>query len=315
MQMTPWKNFQISRMMLGTVQFGVAYGIANRVGKPAYQDVVTMVAEAIEGGVNAFDTAAAYGDSEVVLGRALRELNALDRVLVVTKVRALPSACATDPALAERLIRESVEQSRSRLGLDCLPLVLFHREADARHLPVLSHLRSEGLLRDIGVSAGNDPGPAAALIADEAVSALQVPANLLDRRHARSGIFDACARNEMAVFVRSVYLQGLLLMNESTIPVALQAVTPVLRRLKRLASEAGLTMAALAVRYMLAQPGVTSLLTGVETRQQLRENLRLFSLAPLAPDLIAAVDALVPDLPADLLTPSTWPNAWKQKPG
>ena len=56
-----------SRLMLGTVQFGLSYGVANRVGQPDYQDVVEIVAAALEGGVNAFDTAAAYGTSEEVL--------------------------------------------------------------------------------------------------------------------------------------------------------------------------------------------------------------------------------------------------------
>ena len=75
-----WNNEQLSRLMLGTVQFGMPYGVANRTGQPSYPDVVAILAAAVEGGVNCFDTAAAYGTSEDVLGRALRELGIADRV-------------------------------------------------------------------------------------------------------------------------------------------------------------------------------------------------------------------------------------------
>ena len=71
MQTSAWKDCQLSRLMLGTVQFGMPYGVANRMGQPDYGDVLAMVAAAIEGGVNCFDTAAAYGSSEEVLGRAM----------------------------------------------------------------------------------------------------------------------------------------------------------------------------------------------------------------------------------------------------
>lgn len=313
MHTVAWKDYRLSRMMLGTVQFGMDYGIANTTGKPAYRDVLDMVAAAVEGGVNCFDTAAAYGDSEKVLGKALRELDVLDRVLVVTKVQALPPECADDATAASRAIRTSIDASRSRLNLDCLPLVLFHREADARYLDVLETLKQEGRLRDFGVSGGNVPGLALELVSADRVAALQLPANILDRRHARSGIFDACRQHDVALFIRSVYLQGLLFIPEETIPDALREVIPVRRKLENLAKAAGMGLAELAVRYMLSQPGITSLLTGVDNLRQLRENLALFSRGPLPTDLGKAVDAAVPALPEELLTPSTWPNSWARR--
>jgi len=97
--------------------------------------VLAIIAAAIEGGVNAFDTAAAYGTSEEVLGRAPHELGVTDRVVVVTKVRPLTPAEFADPGLAGLAIEQSVAESRRRL--DCLPVVLFHRETDAVHFDAL----------------------------------------------------------------------------------------------------------------------------------------------------------------------------------
>lgn len=309
MQTQRFADWTLSRMMLGTVQFGMPYGIANRKGQPSYQEVLEILAAAAECGVNGCDTAAAYGESERVLGRALRELDLREHMLVVTKVRALPPEAASDTAQARRCIEQSLEDSRRNLELDCLPVVLFHREADARHLDLLAEQRDRGRLRYFGVSCDNPPEGAQACAAEGRVRALQVPGNLLDRRHERSGALEACAARGIAVFLRSVYLQGLLLMPEEAIPAALQAVVPVRRRLAAIARTGGLTPAELALRYMLSLTPITCVLTGVETAAQVRENAALFEHGPLDAETLAAVRAAVPDLPAEVLTPSRWPRA------
>lgn len=303
---SPWNHYRLSRLMLGTVQFGMPYGVANRTGQPAYADVLAIVAAAVEGGVNGFDTAAAYGTSEEVLGRALHELDVVDRVVVVTKVRPLAAAELADAALASRAIERSVADSRQRLRLDCLPVVLFHREADAVHLDVLEALKQQGVLRHAGVSCDNRPGPAAGFVRAGQASALQLPGNVLDQRHQRSGVFRDAAARGVAVFIRSVYVQGLLLMPEDDLPPGLRGIVPVRRRLATLAAQGGMSLAELASRYMLSQDGVTCVLAGVETVAQVRENLAIFARGPLPDDLLDAIDLAIPELPESLLTPRLW---------
>lgn len=304
---SPWQGHQLSRMMLGTVQFGMPYGVSNRTGQPKYRDVLAMLAAAIEGGVNCFDTAAAYGTSEEVLGRALRELGFADRAVVVTKVRPLTPAGAADPTLTSRAIEQSVAESRQRLQRDCLPVVLFHRESDAVHLHVLEELRQRGWLRQAGVSCDNCPGPAAGFVSGGRVTALQLPGNVVDPRHQQSGVFSQAADCGVAVFIRSVYLQGLLVMPEADIPPPLQAIIPVRHRLSRIAQEGGLTLGELALRYMLGQAGVTCVITGVETIAQVQDNIAMFNRGPLPGDVVEAVSALATDLPEAVLTPGMWP--------
>ena len=301
-------EIEVSRLMLGTAQFGLPYGVANRAGQPDFATVRAIVKTALDGGVNAFDTAAGYGSSEAVLGRVLHELGVADRVVVVTKIRPLTPEESSCPDIAARVIVESVEASRRRLRLDCLTAVLFHREADAIHLSVLEMLKAKGWLRYAGVSCDNRPGPAKDFVEISAVDALQVPANILDRRHVRAGSLEAAAAHGVAVFVRGTYLQGLLLMPEDEIPHALRAVLPARRALAAIADAAGLSMAELALRYLLGQTGVTSVLTGVEAVAQIRENLILVNRGPLPLDVMNALDAAVPDLPETILTPSLWPS-------
>ncbi|MDD5704498.1 MAG: aldo/keto reductase [Kiritimatiellae bacterium] len=307
MTTSTWKGYSLSRLMLGTAQFGMPYGVANRKGQPDYREVVTMVAAAVERGVNCFDTAAAYGSSEEALGRALRDLGLAERVVVVTKVRHLTTVEATDATLSKMAIERSVADSRRRLGLDCLPVVMFHQEADAAHLDALEELKARGWIRHVGVSCGNRPGPAAEFVAAGNVSALQLPGNVIDRRHQRSGVFRDAAARGVAGFIRSVFLQGLLVMPEDSIPPALRAVIPVRRRLAAIAGEAGITLTELVVRYMLAQAGVTCVIVGVETVAQVRENTALFGSGPLDEGVVQAVDAVGPELPEAIVTPALWP--------
>lgn len=304
MQTCTWNEYELSRLMLGTAQLGMAYGIANVRGRPDYRTALQLLEAAAEGGVNCFDTAAAYGESEAVLGRALQELGLAEQAVVATKVRPLDEAERANPAAATRAIERSVAESRHRFGDACLPLVMFHREADARYLDVLEDLKARGWMRYAGVSCDHEFKAANRLL--DGVAAVQVPGSVLDRRHQCGGVFRAAAARGVAVFVRSVYLQGLLLMPEEAVPPALRVVVPVRRRLEAVAAAAGISLMELALRYMLAQGGVLCVVVGAETAEQVRENIRMVSRGPLDADLVEAIDAVPIDVPDAVLTPRLW---------
>ena len=248
MQTTTWNGISLSQMMLGTVQFGMPYGIANQTGQPEYRDVVAIVDAAVSGGVNCFDTAAAYGQSEEILGRALKELGISHKVAVVTKVRPLTSEELANPRLAESAIQASIELSLQRLQLDCI----------------------------------------------------------VDHRHFRSGIIQNSVSQNVAIFIRSVYLQGLLAMAEETIPDKLRGILPERQRLTSIAEDSGLSLMELALRYILTSPGITSVLTGVETLEQVEQNLLTFARGRLSEDILSAIHQDVTELPEVIITPSMW---------
>jgi len=286
-----------SRLMLGTVQFGLEYGIANESGKPSFDRVCEIVKTAFEGGVTALDTAAAYGTSEEVLGAALERLGLREAMTVVSKVPPIPDG--TD-AEAERFIERSIRESLRRLRLDRLAVCLLHREEDLRHLPLLEKMVGRGLTGGAGVSLDSNRFLAEAA----SVRYLQLPCNLLDRRF--DAFWPVAMQKRIHVFARSVYLQGLLLMPEARIRPNLSAVIPVRRGLEAVAREAGCTMAELCMRYVLSNPAVASVLTGVDTPEQMRENLRVAALGPLPAAVLDRVQACVPDLPEPLVRPALW---------
>lgn len=306
MIVTDRRGRPLSRLMLGTVQFGLPYGVANRTGQPSYDAAREMIRCAVDAGINGFDTASAYGSSESILGRVLGELGLADQLLVVTKVAPLTAAEAADAPTAERAIRASIESSRQSLRIDRLPLVLFHRVEDAVHGDLMEDLKREGQIERWGVSGDHNPAAALRLLGDPRIEAQQLPGNLLDRRHANRGVYRAAERAGVAVFVRSVYLQGLLQMPEAEIPARLRAVIDPRRQLTDLAARFGLALGELAVRYVLSQRGVVSVVVGCETIEQLRENIALIERGALEPELLQAVERIAIDLPDDVITPSLW---------
>lgn len=293
----------LSRLTLGTVQFGLPYGVANRAGQPTYETARDILACAIEGGVTCLDTAAGYGESESVLGRALAELNAAERVAVVTKVA--PLADDLSPARADALVEESVRNSLRHLRLERLPFCFFHRENDFRYADSLLKLRERGLVERIGCSTAT-PLATRQIIDSGLADAVQFPVSVLDRRFTGAEVAGAACARGMTVFARSVYLQGLVLLPDAATPESLREVIPVRHQCAKLALEAGIPLAELALRYVFGLGELTSILVGVESMDQMRENLALFAKGPLPPDLMQAVAATALSLPDAILDPWRW---------
>jgi len=299
-------ELELSTLMLGTAQFGLNYGIANKSGQPTYWTVLDILTAAHEGGINCFDTAPAYGTSEEVLGKALAELRLKDKFIAITKVRHMADDFSSQKA-ADQFVEESVTGSLRRLGLNVLPICLFHAENNFRYVESLLKLKAKGLVRHIGSSVITPP-VTADIIASGHAEALQIPTSILDHRFTRGGLLENAKRHGTAVFVRSVYLQGLVLMPENEIPEDITAVIPVRRRLQNLARESGIGMEELAARYVLSLPGFTCAVVGMETVQQVRHNISIFSKEPLEPTLVQAIEEIVPDLPDNVVKPFMWPK-------
>ena len=282
-----------SLLMLGTVQFGMDYGVANTHGKPSFETVKNILREAFDGGVNALDTAPEYGDSEEVIGNALKELGLLGKFKTVTKIPRVPENC--DP---EKFIETSLKNSLSRLQQEVISAALIHVEEDSVYLDILKSMKVKGLIEEAGISLNTLAYKDAGANAD----CLQVPCSILDHR------FDHCFdHGERHCFIRGAYMQGMLLMPEKGV-----FVREILEK-RRALETLGIPMAELALRYLFAKPGSKSVLTGVETLEQLRENLRIAQLPPLSANELAEVEKIVfPPLDEICVSPFLWKN-YKEK--
>lgn len=294
-------------LVLGTVQLGLPYGVANRTGQPD-QDVATeIVRVAWQGGIREFDTAQAYSASESVLGESLRRLGVAGKANVITKF---------DPDM-DHLDRDamlrSVEGSLKRLGVGQLTGVMLHREAslelwDRGLGRIAAELVSQGLVGCIGVSAYTPEGARAAMETD-GVDIVQVPTSVLDRRFEKAGLFRLARQLGKRVYVRSVFLQGLVLIDPGQMPAGLADVArPVIERLESLAGQMGLSRRELALMVVRATIGDEDrVVFGAETPDQVRENLQSWLREPIS-GVAEAADEVIGPLDEGLLNPATWPK-------
>lgn len=210
------------RIALGTVQFGLPYGIANQTGQVARSEAKAMLQLAAANSIDTLDTAIAYGESETRLGEAgVQSFN------VVTKLPAIPASCHD----VNGWVREQVGLSLCRLDLTRVYGLLLHRSDDllgnngAMLWHALEELRDVDLVQKIGVSV-YAPSEIEAVTSLYKVDLVQAPFNIVDRRLSTSGWLDRLKSKGVEVHTRSAFLQGLLLMSRTAIPPKFSSWNP-----------------------------------------------------------------------------------------
>lgn len=304
-----------ARPVLGTVQLGVAYGAANRSGLPTETAAVDILCRAAALGIDEFDTARVYGESERRIGLAL---SAMPDVAprVITKLAPLNLDADTSSGHVEAAVEASMEASLSALGRRFLEVVLLHRAANRRQWggaawDRLLRYREQGIIGRLGVSV-QSPAEAAEALADADVLQLQLPFNALDYRWREAGLVDMLrARPDVTVHVRSVLLQGLLTCAPDARWPVLPGLSPpaLVTRLWALARDFGRSSPAdLCLAFVRGQDWIDGVVVGVETQRQLEENARSFETAPFSAADCEILIAGLPRCPEALLDPARWPD-------
>jgi aryl-alcohol dehydrogenase-like predicted oxidoreductase len=298
-----WKGERISRFVLGAAQLGMDYGIANVRGQPNEEFAYEIVKTALGCGVNCFDTAQAYGNSEVVLGRVLRYCGAGPDIKIVSKLS--PKLQPTDSEAVE----QSIEASCQNLGIDQLWCLMLHRAdwLDSWHKglgQVLCRSKQAGGVRYLGVSVYT-PDDARRALEHADIQVIQVPCSLWDQRMLREGIFDLAKKKSKLLFVRSIYLQGLLLLSPQDVAKKLPVAEEASQRWYELAVQFGMSPKHLSISFGLSLN--VPLVIGVESVQQLDENAQLFQQTPLSADVSEGIwSGLSPLLNSEIVDPSLW---------
>lgn len=202
------------KLALGTVQFGLAYGVANTQGQVPWPVAAEIVRAAQQAGIDTLDTAIAYGNSEACLGQI-----GVAPFRVISKLPALPD----DVADVSAWVAQHVAGSLARLNKDRLDGLMLHRPADllgvhGRALAeALDQVVSRGHARAVGVSI-YDPSELDQIWPVWRPQIIQSPLNVLDQRLIQSGWLARLSGAGVRVHTRSAFLQGLLLMPEAQRP-------------------------------------------------------------------------------------------------
>jgi aryl-alcohol dehydrogenase-like predicted oxidoreductase len=286
----------VTRLALGTVQFGLRYGVANESGQIASAAIAAILQLAATAGLDTLDTGISYGESEANLGSV-----GVNGWRVITK---LPSLHC-DTADVDEWVETQIRGSLLRLRVEQLEAVLVHRAEDlltergAEYLRSLQRIKRDGLTRAVGVSVYS-PNELERLCTRWCPDLVQAPYNVLDRRLLSSGWLERLRRHGVRVHVRSAFMQGLLLMSDRHRPKWFTPWNPLLNRWLAWCREHEMQPLRAALGFALAQDGIERVVVGVDSVQQLDEILRNASTAaPVLPDDLCSQDL-------ELIEPRRW---------
>lgn len=284
------------KLALGTVQFGMPYGISNSQGQVSKQGVEEILQYANSVGIDTIDTAIAYGKSEQVLGHA-----GVEGFKVISKLPSIPEKYMC----LEEWISNELNSSLNRLGIRALyGFMLHHPEqiygaAGEKVLKTLEKLKEAGLVKKLGVSI-YDPAELDKLFSLFNFDIVQCPYNIVDRRLVTSGWLEQLKKKGVEVHTRSSFLQGLLLMERDALPKKFDVWKNYWDRWEEWVKDNNLSKLRGCLSFCLSCKGIDRVVVGVDKKLQLEE-------------IVAAADNIItnslPDLNCSdpkLINPANW---------
>lgn len=285
------------KLILGTVQFGLPYGINNNYGKPENEEIFNILHEAFKNGIDELDTAEAYGTAHQAIG-SFHKYNSEISFKVVTKFRPTDKLLNVDAKITSLL---------GELNVNYIEAILFHSFdsyiENKEIIPKLEKLKAIGLIKHIGVSVYNNE-EVEYLLNEHAIDVIQIPFNILDNSNIRGEILVKAKKIGKIIHTRSTFLQGLFFMDpESNHPIIRSLKEP-LKKIHKISHNSGLSIRTLSLCYCAQQPYIDKILIGVENRSQLNDNIE--SLKTVLPDsIIKSINKIKVDN-INKLNPSQW---------
>ncbi len=293
-------------LRLGTVQFGLDYGVIGQ-KKPRIDYSVDCLDYAAQNGIRAIDTAEAYGNAQEVVGAFLKKKTiSRDKLSISTKLK--PNVLDDlKPEQYEQEIVGRLQDTLRVLNTDYVDAYLFH---SARYifqpemLAALCRVVDLGLAKSVGVSV-YEPEEALECLKNPLVQFTQFPYSVFDHRMKDAGVFAQAEQTACNVEVRSAFIQGLILLDEEQVPDFLAEARPIVSKLNKISKETGISRVALAMAYIKREKAVSHLVFGVDSREQLIEDIDLFN-QEISADVLDTLDKEFSGIKAEVVMPSLW---------
>ncbi len=282
------------KIILGTVQFGLNYGINNSSGKPFENETFEILDTALANGIDSLDTADVYGDSIKIIGKY--NLTRNQQLKVLSKFKNVKNG---DLKL---IARDSLET----LNINKFEVYSYHSFPDylsnKNIKEDLLELKSNGLIEKIGISIYSNY-EFEKTIDDENIDVIQLPYNLLDNSNLRGYLIEKAKMNGKEIHVRSVFLQGLFFMDFDRFPEKLQPLKNYIKTIKDFCMMEFISIQTLALSYALYNKNIDKVLIGVDNSSQLLSNIKSIHNNQKAFDFI---DNSIIVKEIDLLNPVNW---------
>ena len=288
----------MSKLGLGTVQFGTDYGLNSLDGQVRPQEVKKILNYARSKQIVLLDTAPAYGNSEEILGGINNS-----EFQVVTKTRHFDTLKITNDEVS--LLNQDFNNSLKKLNQIKIYGLLIHNADDLlkpggdKILDLLQKFKQTNKVIKVGVSV-YDHIKLKSILDNFDIDIVQLPFNIIDRRMLDSGMLASLYKKGIEVHARSVFLQGLLLMSAKLMPSKFNRWNNLWKLWHEWLHDNRISPVEASVRYVISFSEISKVLVGVDSVNQLKEIYKASSgTLPKIPDELQTTDA-------DLLNPSNW---------
>jgi len=285
-----------NKLILGTVQMGLPYGINNNSGKISLQNSIEILEYAFNNGIETLDSAESYGNAHEVIG-IFHDQNPNKIFRVITK---LPHQVNDD-------IVKKVDGYLKELKVNQLETLMFHSyasyEENIENFGLLKRLKLDKKIKTIGVSVYTNNEIEKVILNDD-IDIIQLPFNLFDNTNLRSDILMKAKSKGKIIHTRSALLQGLFFKDIDDTNKIVQKLKKELTLISEISRNEKTSISALALSYCLHQKTIDNVLIGVDSLSQLKDNIKSISYK-ITPQTIEHIDTIeIKNL--DLLNPSLW---------
>ncbi len=294
-----YRGDTLSKLSLGTVQFGLDYGIANRNGQPNQESVNEIIEYVYKSGINCFDTAQAYGNAEEVLGEALKDKSEL---FIISKLKS---------DIFKKDANKSVELSLKNLNLSSLYALLLHdgellSNWSEEYTVAVEELKKSQKIKYFGVSIYNNQDFELAL-ENRDIEFIQIPFNIFDQRAITKRWLERAKKYNKLIFIRSIFLQGLFFMEDRELPKNLEKAKKPLKIFREYAQNLNMSRAELALSFVDSVATESLLLFGCDNLEQAQENINSYNqLKKLDTEIINEITQSFKNIDEQIYNPTKW---------
>ncbi len=266
-----------NKLVLGTAQLGFNYGIANVIGKPTEKQALEIMKYAVENGINYFDTAYSYGNSEIIIGKFLNfHKSYKSKVNIITKMPSLKKE-----KLNEKNINNRFFESLHKLEQESLYCYMVHDFNDiVNNCNVINKIflkfKDEGLIKKIGVSV-YDKSQIKFLLRNFNFDLIQIPINIFDQRLLKDDILLNLKRRGVEIYARSVFLQGLIFLDKNNLPLKFKSIKKQLEKLNEISLKYNISKEEVALLFVNTINEIDKIVIGVEKIDQLQRNVKILN--------------------------------------
>jgi aryl-alcohol dehydrogenase-like predicted oxidoreductase len=294
----------LSKLTLGTAQFGLEYGVNNNVGKPDIKKSIEMLEYAYLNGIKSIDTAAAYGDSETVIGKWIEDYKHND-LYITSKILPMSKVQISKDKIME-YVEQQIYVSLEKLKVNKLDNIMVHDYNDLvlygdAIYNSLKKLKDKGYTKSIGCSIYDLESIDDFLQYD--FDTIQFPASIFNQRILESDKLIELKKKNIKTFVRSAFVQGLIFINSDKLPKELYEIKDYIIQLRELSNNCKLSISDIAMNYLINHESIDSIVFGVDSINQLKEIIKIKGESSIDRELIKDKFS---NIPKELVDPRNW---------